>query len=202
MIIFGKRTAYIGSKTSSNNIICTHCETKGEIIYSVFRSHAHIFWIPVFPIGKRAVSECQHCKKTLSFKEMSPEMKKECNTVKNEIKGPIWQFSGLFIFALLIVFAGFAGKKDKENEAQYLSSPLAGDIYDYKTENSQYSTMRIIHVSADSVYVQLNDFEIGRSSKIYKIDKEENYSKKAYGYSKDEIKTMYDQRIIIDIDRE
>ena len=106
------------------------------------------------------------------------------------------------MFIALFIAAGFAGRNDKENETQYLLTPLAGDIYDYKTEDSQYSTMRIIHVSKDSVYMQLNDYEIGKSSKIYKIDKEENYSKKAYGYSKEEIKTMYDQKIIIDIDRE
>lgn len=202
MIIFGKRTAYIGSKTSSKNIRCNHCQTDGQIVYSIFRSHAHIFWIPVFPMGKKAVSECQHCKRTLSFKEMSPEMQKECNIVKNETKGPIWQFSGLFVFIALFVIAIFVGKKENANKADYLANPLAGDIYNYKTEDAQYSTMRIIHISADSIYVQLNDYEIGRKSKVYKIDKEENYSEKAFSYSKEKIKTMYKEKIIIDIDRD
>ncbi len=202
MIIFGTRTAFIGSKKSTTNVSCNHCGTTGQIVYSIFRSHFHVFWIPVFPTGKKAVSECQHCKRTLSYKEMSAEMKKECNSIKNDIKGPIWQFSGLFIFAALIVFAGFASKNDKKNEAEYLKSPAVGDIYEYFTDTKQYSTMKVSKVTTDSVFVQLNDYEISRSSKLYKIEKDENYSEYTYGYSIDEIKSMYGEKIIIDINRD
>ena len=201
MIIFGKRTAFIGSKKSSLSTTCNHCQTAGKITYSIFRSHAHVFWIPMFPIGRKAISECQHCKQTLSFKEMSAAMKKESSVARKEAKGPIWQFSGLFIFPALIVFAFFIGKRESVKEAEYLSNPLVGDVYNYYTDSSQYSTMRIVHLNKDSIYVQLNNYEIGRSSKTYTIDKEKNYSKKAYGYSKKEIKEMYEQKIIVDIDR-
>ena len=201
MIIFGSRSAYIGSKMSAN-AICSNCQTQGKIRYSVFSSHAHVFWIPVFPMGKTGVSECQHCKQTLRVREMPAKMQQECNATKKEMKAPIWQFSGLFVIGALIVLAGFASKKDKKNEAEYLIKPLVGDIYDYKTNTDQYSTMKIAKVTTDSVFVQLNDYEISRSSKIYKIDKEKNYADTIYGYSIDEIKSMYDEEIIIDIDRD
>ncbi|MBU2995061.1 hypothetical protein KO500_01380 [Cellulophaga baltica] len=201
MIIFGSRSVHINTEQLKNTN-CPNCDTKESMLASVYRRHAHVFWIPVFPLSKFGATTCNHCKQTLRTNEMPSYIKTEFKRVKKNSKGPAWQFSGLILFALLIVFAGFASKSDRASEKMYLETPLVGDVYEYKLAYSQYSTMKIMQVTTDSIFVSLNDYEINKASRIYRIDKSENYSNKLYVYSKKEITDMYNSKIIFDINRE
>lgn len=200
MIIYGTRSAHLNS-IQSHIAVCPNCETKGSTLISIYRRHTHIFWIPIFPLGKSGASHCKHCKVSLRSNEMSEPLKREYQKVKQEAKGPVWQFSGLFLAAALIVMAGFASKNNKASELSYLENPTKNDVYEYKIGPKQYSTMKVMQISKDSVFVSLNDFEISKSTRIYKIDKPENYPNILYGYSKQEISTMYHSGKIFDINR-
>lgn len=133
---------------------------------------------------------------------MPEALKMQYKNIKGDAKGPLWQFSGLLIFALLIVFAIYSSGKNKENTQLYLTQPAVGDIYEYKANNGSFSTMRLERITSDSLYLSLNDFEISKKSRIYKIDKDENYSDITYGYSKNEMTQMHKDGIIFDINRD
>ena len=97
---------------------------------------------------------------------------------------------------------GFSQSKiNEKNELIYLNSPAIGDIYEYKIETSEYSTLKVISISIDIIFVSQNEYVIDRMSKVYKIDKDENYSDYNYGISKIDLKKMYDDKIIYDINR-
>ncbi|AIY13239.1 zinc-ribbon domain-containing protein [Cellulophaga baltica] len=201
MIIYGTRSAHLHS-VQKTTPICPNCEEKGSLLISVYRKHAHIFWIPIFPLGKSGASHCKNCKQALRSSEMPEHLKHEYQKIKKEVKGPIWQFSGMFIALFVLVFAGFASQNNKKLEQEYLNQPMAGDIYEYRVANKQFSTMKVIEVDTDSVFIALNDFEISKASRIYKIDKPENYPDVVYGFSKQEITAMYSSGKIFDINRE
>lgn len=201
MIFFGTGSASLDS-VKTRNITCQHCNNQDTIYINIYRRHAHVFWIPVFPLGKSGSSYCTHCKETLSPKQMPEALKMQYKNIKGEAKGPIWQFSGLLVFALLIVFAIFSIGKNKEDTQLYLTQPAVGDIYEYKANNGSYSTMRLEKVTTDSLFLSLNDFEISKKSRIYKIDKDENYSEITYGYSKSEMIQMHKEGIVFDINRD
>ncbi|KSA11600.1 hypothetical protein I600_3794 [Maribacter dokdonensis DSW-8] len=133
---------------------------------------------------------------------MPEALKMQYKNIKGEAKGPIWQFSGLLIFALLIVFTIYSSGKNKEDTQLHLTQPAVGDIYEYKANNGSYSTMRLEKVTTDSLFLSLNDFEISKKSRIYKIDKDENYSEITYGYSKSEMIQMHKEGIVFDINRD
>lgn len=200
MIIYGSKAVHIKSEQSKTSI-CPSCGTQGSLTLQVFRRHAHIFWIPLFPIGKKGISQCQHCKNVLETKEMSESIRREYNNLKNKAKGPIWQFSGLGIIAVLIAWSSYASGEDKKLELEYIASPINGDIYEYKIETSSYSTLKVISVSKDSVFVSPNEYEISKKSRIYRINKPENYSELSYGISKSKLKEMYHSGEIFDINR-
>ncbi len=101
MIIYGSKAVHL--QTARTETVCQSCQTKGSILLSVYRKHAHIFWIPTFPIGKKGFSQCEHCKNILEEKEMSPELKKECDKLKKESNGPFWQWIGSLLFAYPII---------------------------------------------------------------------------------------------------
>jgi len=200
MIIYGSKAVHIKSEQSKTSI-CPSCGTQGSLIVSVFRRHVHIFWIPLFPIGKKGISQCQHCKNVLKTKEMPESLKKEYNTLKKKVKGPIWQFTGLGIIVVLIAWGSYVDGQDKKLAVEYIASPMNGDIYEYKIETRTYSTLKVIAVSKDSVFVSPNEYEISKKSRIYKINKPENYSKFSYGISRKKLKEMYDSGEILDINR-
>ena len=132
---------------------------------------------------------------------MPEAIKREYEDLKNESKGPIWQFAGLGIIAIMVVWGSYAHEADKKLELEYIASPQEGDIYEYKIETRSYSTLKVIGLSKDSVFVSPNELDISRRSKIYKIDKPENYSESSYGISRDKLKEMYDSGEIFDINR-
>jgi hypothetical protein len=200
MIIYGSKAVHLIT-VPSNTATCPSCGTKGSLTFSIFRKHAHIFWIPLFPFGKAGMSQCQHCKQVLEKKEMPEPIRREYDTVKSEAKGPVWQFSGLGLLAVLMTSGYFASAEDKKLELVYLNAPQPGDIYEYKIETGSYSTLKVVDITDDSVFVSPNDYEINRRSKLRKIDKAHNYPDVAYGISRIELKDMYDSGEIFNINR-
>lgn len=118
MIIFGSNARKIGDFKVANSV-CSYCEQERSQHISVFGKYAHIFWIPLFPIGKKAVAECTHCKRTIEQKEFSPTLKKLYQENKDKAKRPIWHWSGLGILGLLIgliTIIGLTAEKDPRRE--------------------------------------------------------------------------------------
>ena len=200
MIIYGNKAIHLKSKVSKK-IACQSCGIKGSLVLSIYRKHAHVFWIPLFPIGKKGVSNCRHCKNVLQNKEMSDPLKKEYNAFKNKTKGPLWQFTGIALLAILIFGASYRYTEDKKLEMKYIAAPKIGDIYQYKIESSIYSTLKVVNAVNDSVFVSRNKYEINRISQIPKIDTPQNYVELTYPISKKKLKAMYHSGEIIGVKR-
>lgn len=118
MIIFGAKASNIGNFNIPNTT-CDYCEQGNTQRVSVFGKYAHIFWIPFFPIGKKAVAECTHCKRTIEQKEFSPELKLLYFENKGNVKRPIWHWLGLGIigfFIALIAIIGVTAEEDPRNQ--------------------------------------------------------------------------------------
>jgi hypothetical protein len=200
MVFYGSRFVHINSMQSETTT-CESCESRGSLTINMFRKHAHIFWVPVFPFTKVGESQCSHCKNILEPKEMPDQLKREYDRIKSISKGPIWQFSGLVVIALLIVYSAYVSGVNSKQELQYIETPLIGDVYKYKTEDGDYSTLKVVNLSSDTVFVSANEFVISKMSKVYKIDKAENYPDIFYGISKEELNKKYNSNEIYGINR-
>ncbi len=102
MIIFGSRGTHLYSEEVSP-IECSHCSQQTKHRISIFGKYAHIFWIPFFPMGKKGVSECNHCKRTLAPNEMSASLKLAYQKVSSVTKTPFWYWSGLILVGVLFI---------------------------------------------------------------------------------------------------
>ena len=201
MIFYGTNSSRL-KDGQLNNVTCPNCENQTSMIYSVFGKYAYIYWIPIFPLGKVNVLECNSCKRTFKLKELPEQIKHKFELEKH--RGiPILHFSGLAIIVLAIAFFAYSGSKNKELDAKYIQAPAIGDVYSVLSDtNGQYTTMKVTDVSNDSVFVVYNDYEIDKRSAIYKIDKKENYTVYEGGYTKQEILSLYEDKTIYEIDRE
>ncbi|WGD35192.1 zinc-ribbon domain-containing protein [Olleya sp. YS] len=185
------------------NVQCPNCEEGRSMRYGIYGKYAYLYWIPMFPVGKENYLECNQCKRTYDLKELPNEIKQKFELEKSGASYPIWYFSGLAVLAILVATAFYLSKKDAENDKRYIQEPLVGDVYSVETsQKGFYSSMKVSEVTADSIFVIYNDYEIDKKSKIYKIDKIENYTTERGGFSKAEIKSLFDENVIFEVDRD
>ena len=169
---------------------------------SIFGKYAYIYWIPLFPIGKESIAECNHCKQTYRVNDLPQQIKSKFDLEKGASGFPIWYFSGLAIIAVLIFGGIYTAKLHDDDVAKYINDPQIGDIYTLEGERSGYhSTMRIQEVTSDSVYALMSDYEYNTTS-LSDLDKDENYSGEIYSFSKEDILSLFAEEAIEDINRD
>lgn len=200
MLIYGSRVTPLNSKQLLTET-CPSCNKTGSMAMGVLSKHAHFFWIPMFPIGKVGIVRCTHCKYTAEEKEMTTSMKSTFSQIKGEVRPPLWKFAGLGILAVLIVWGNFANTNDNEEDKQFLLSPKEGDVYEIRTSNGNYSTMKVTQVKGDSVWVLMNQYESSRTKGLDKIDKPENYMAFPIYHAKQALQAMYEKDEIIEVNR-
>ena len=122
MIIYGSRSSHLRS-ISLENETCPHCGQQGSMVMSTFTRYAHIFWIPLFSVGRFSLSECKHCRQVMEVKQMPPQISAYHHRNLAETRLPLWQFTGLALVAVAIFFGIYANKVDKEEQAQFVANP-------------------------------------------------------------------------------
>ncbi|MFD0963915.1 hypothetical protein [Pseudofulvibacter geojedonensis] len=200
MIIYGHNSSDLGS-SKPNSLKCPSCENTGTTTLYLFGKYATLFWVPMFPMGKKMISECSHCKVVMEKKQMPPEFNLPLQNLKDQSKTPIWNWTGLVIVTGIIIFGLFQSKQHDTDVITYIQQPVAKDLYDVKLEDGNYTTFKVTNVENDSIYFRMNDYVISRSSKLYKIDKDENYSDEIFSMHKSKLKELFDSGDIIDISR-
>lgn len=92
-----------------SNTVCQQCGKQEIQDVTVFGRYLHVFWIPVFPLGRKVVSECCGCYTTIKKREFTPQLKRGLEQHKSEARRPIWHWSGSIILGLLIALIAFIG---------------------------------------------------------------------------------------------
>jgi hypothetical protein len=200
MLIYGKKATVVKTE-SAPSVVCSGCLKKGTTNINVLSQHFHIYWIPLFPIGKIGVSQCRDCSYTCEESNMPNDVHTEYMAVKNSAKPRLWQFSGLALIAVLIVWANFQSGSASKQRDQYILSPAVGDVYEIKTDLGAYSTLKVRAIQGDSLVLAPNNLQINKMTALSKIDKAENYSDTTISILTSQVKKMYDEHTIFDIHR-
>lgn len=202
MIIFGSKASHLASENIHAK--CSNCETQNSIQMSVFQKYAHIFWIPFFPIGKTAVSQCTHCKQVLEKKEFNGNLQESYHKIKSNSKTPIWTFFGIGIATILIVWGLIASKDHAAKNEQLILSPEKGDIYEVKYGHKQYTLYKIDEIVGDTVFLIFNEYETNKISGLSELNEmgAEAYGTEALPVLKSDLKEMFESGEIIDVNRE
>ncbi len=133
-IIYGTKGTLLQSAVAPS-CLCNHCNTQADQTIGVFGRYAYLYWIPLFPIGKKAVVECQNCLKT-SDENWSPELQEAVSTLKEHTKGRKRHWFGAAILGpliLLIAISIITHEDDPrlvylEQDSQTLSAQPAVDF--------------------------------------------------------------------------
>ena len=201
MIIYGTRASHL--KTQSFTGTCKHCGTENSIDLSAFQKYAHIFWIPVFPMSKFYQAVCGHCRQALVQQEVHAGYRTAYEDLKHQLRTPIWTFSGLALIAVFIGSAMISGWKQDEQDKALIQSPRQGDIYKYKTENGEYSLMKVTDVAGDTVFVVPNKYGATKMSGLSKLEGkgDSTFTDVTYSLTKGELVKMEETGEILEVIR-
>lgn len=200
MIIYGWRASHVKSQIS-DTVKCVQCQTEKTTLFSVFSRYVHIFWIPLFPYGRKGFTECQKCGYETDSSYTDDHYKRGHRELLQQTNIPFWQFAGLLIIVAFVSWGVISSQLEKENTRTYLESPSVGDKYFYKTDEGNYSVFKIRHIGSDSVEVQQNDYESSRKNRVDEIDIQENYGDYQFRLAKTDLKSMYESGLIYSIKR-
>ncbi|MFK8061157.1 MAG: hypothetical protein AB8B78_13845 [Polaribacter sp.] len=201
MIFYGTKGSHIHTE-KTNGIKCDNCNEIVPHTISIYGKYGYLYWVPVFPMSKKAFTECTNCKVTLDFKGMNEKLRHASADAKRKAKTPIWYWSGLAIIALLISLIVYNIKEHDKEVVNYIQEPKVGDVIKFKNvDTNYYSTLKISLVTKDSIFVIQNDYETDKTSGVYKIDLKSNYTTDPFGLGKNQIQQMFDDGTFYDIER-
>src|SRR5690606_19188940 len=101
MIIYGWNSKLL-KHAPLENMECESCSEKTTQI-GIHFNYFHIFWIPVFPFSKKASIVCTTCSHVTGEKKMPENIKVNMRALQSVGPTPTHHFTGLAIFAMLII---------------------------------------------------------------------------------------------------
>ena len=174
MIIFGSGSKELLTEHLPD-VSCPHCQVGKTVVVNISSKHFHIFWIPIFPYSKNALTVCGHCKQVLTEEEMEPSLQEIIQEKKSTVKHSIVSFIGLLIIAALFVLGFIGASFDKSNEIELIKDPKVGDVYTVKFDDSAYTLHKIIEVNNEEVVFAPNIYEVNTYSGADDLDEPDNY---------------------------
>ncbi len=201
MIVYGSHPVRIKSH-NDKTLKCPNCDTQGSLYFQYYSTHAHVFWIPLFPVMRKGYSSCSNCNQEVKPKNMTDHVRRAYDSIKSDTKVPIWQFSGLGLIAILIGFIYYNTKANDQKYKEYIANPQNGDVYSYKLNFKEYSTLKVAQITTDSIYVIPNEYVTNKRTGINEIDISSNYGDLMYGIAKTEINRMFEAEEIYEIERD
>lgn len=184
IFIFGTRgTTGQPIQTSQN---CPACGKEHSIYMVPSQRYFHLFWIPLFPTSKQFIPACSSCGAVFTTQKIPVT-----NEVRSQYKTPKWTFFGLFLFAFLIlaiiVSVTIGSVTNGSDMKSKIENAQAGDVYQIKYNNKEYSLMKAVSATTDSVYFYMSPAKIEKRGldKLMEIDTYDTLEKR--GFSKKEL---------------
>ncbi|MFD1003093.1 hypothetical protein ACFQ21_27455 [Ohtaekwangia kribbensis] len=203
MIIFGTKSTHLTTQNISGQ--CKNCGTSNSLQLSAFQKYVHVFWIPTFPAGREYVTQCSHCRNELvNGGEIRFASKTAYDEIKYHLKTPLWIYTGVALIAVLVMYSIIEEYKKDENNKVFIQSPTKGDVYKVKTEEGQYSLLKVSRVNGDTIIVFQNNYVATQARSLTELiaQGDSTYSTESYPILKDDIVKMFEKKDIIDVVRE
>ncbi|MBL7974278.1 MAG: hypothetical protein JNJ85_05170 [Candidatus Kapabacteria bacterium] len=102
LIHFGrKETELVNEQLFGVN--CPECGNSGRLSITIVARYVHMFWIPLFSIGRTGFSYCGSCRQELNKRNMPGGLQHAYQDVLRSTSIPWWHFSGLILVGVLFL---------------------------------------------------------------------------------------------------
>jgi hypothetical protein len=168
---------------------------------TVYGRYGHIFWIPMFPIGKTGISVCNNCSQVLKLDAMQPQLRLAYDNLKSHAKIPVWHFSGLGIIALIIIGVNISEGQRADRVTKLVHDLKTNDIIEVKLKEDQYTLFNILKADRDSVFFIASQYQSTEESGLSDLKNKEFAIDSVYTVPKQNLVEMDKKGEIVDIDR-
>lgn len=199
MIIYGSKGTVLAGESVKCN--CPNCEAQNSIQMYIAQRYAHVYWIPLFPTKKSAISECNNCKQVLDQKDFPHSFDRAHDTLKSNTKAPWWTYIGVILIGVLIVVGVITSQQNDKENAEFILEPKPGDVYEVKLRSNEYTLYKVDRVEGNIVYLFENQYSVDKSSGFRKLKKKPYYEDSS-PVLKSDLKNMLDSGEIMDVDRD
>lgn len=182
---------------------CVSCGSEHTTELHMAQRYAHVFWVPLFPVGKPGSTYCHHCKLARASKELDPQTRLLVNDLKKEVRTPVWMYSGLLVIGILIPLAFWQSARHSERVRAYLGAPAVGDVYDIDLAHGGYTIYKVTALRNDSVEVAMSTYETDRSRGLYSIRAkgDEAFAEERAWFSTADLLRMHGDGVIMAVKR-
>ena len=198
MIIYGSRSKQLAKEILIEK--CPHCGTQNSIDMHVFQKYAHVFWIPLFPLGKQGVSQCDHCKQVLKSSQMPSSLLTSYENLKATTRTPFWMWIGLALLGFLFVSIAMDEKEKTDHSKTYIKDLKVNDILQSKVEEG-YTRYKVKGVKGDSVFIVQNKYFVPTSRFDKLSNSDANFYEEGEAVSKKELEEKFNKKEILDVIR-
>ncbi|AMR26663.1 hypothetical protein A0257_05775 [Hymenobacter psoromatis] len=181
---------------------CPACRAPNLLQVSLISRYAHVYWIPLFPYQKIAVTQCLNCQTAWTEKELTPALTPAVRAVKKQSYAPYWNWAGLLLIAALSLWGYLHGIRDRRTDEALLASPRAGDIYTVRSDSSHlYSLLKVKQVGGNVVELLPNEYETEDATPINSLNAPARYGKNSFTLTFLDLQIMRRKGQLTDVDR-
>lgn len=200
MIFYGTR----GSNVLTEQLDMTTCINCNEqsVALVVYSRYAHVYWIPVFPIGKLTATECINCKQSFTGDAIPASYKEQVDYQKVKASTPILHFAGLMVIVAAIIAGVISSHQNDKTMLASIEAAQPGDTYHVKYDSKEYTLWKVTEVKGDTVYFYPHQYVVNKLSGLDEspfIGKSGYDEAERFGLVKAELKEMLDKGDIRDI---
>lgn len=197
MKLFGVEKVLLGSCEGETCPVCK----REKLSITSWSAYLHLFSYPLFPVSKQVIANCNYCRRVYALSDLKDDLRRKAVALKQGTRLPARQFGIVPLLFLVLLLVTGIRVYDETLKFKRAKNPEAGDTYVIETETGNYSLYRLVEVKSDTLYMQLNTFEINNRDNIDEIDKQENYSGKVVAFKKEDILELLKKGAIQDVNR-
>jgi|GEM_PF-4307806 len=182
---------------------CPSCEATHTLQLEVKQGFFFFAFFPFFPTGRTISANCTKCGNVFSQFAFTPAMSRRFLSLAHDIKTPWWTWLGTGFLAVVMV-GGLISKSINDNRnLEYIQQPKIGDVYELKTDNGEFTLLKVTKVDKDSIEVVENEFSTDRQSGLVKLKREkgEDYIDIPFALPRKDLSRMLKDETILNVDR-
>ncbi len=180
---------------------CPNCQEEGYLRAFAYPQYFHLYWIPMFPLGKGVRAECMNCEMEFKGKKMPKAASVYADELKKSVKTPFSHFTGLGILTVLVLFIISIWNSTDKETTKYLQDPQVNDIY-LMDLTEGYSYWKLIEIENDTLSFHTSNLYTESIFDIDKLAKTGIYTGDTIKYNYPEVKGMLEGDDLYKINRD
>ena len=201
MIIYGTNGKHYATKPLVG-VPCAACHAPEALQVGLVNRYAHVYWVPLFPYEKIAVTQCGSCQCSWTEKELPPALAPAVRALKKQSRVPAWSWAGVMLIAAMGLYGYLHSIRDARTDEILLASPRAGDIYTVRSDSSRmYSLLKVRSVGGNIVELVANEYETQDAAPVNSLNAPFRYSKEPFTLTFLDLQVMRRKGQLTDVDR-